>query len=88
MKFLDQRGDYDFCWYGEICNFVYRLLLKARSTGCLHSIHEWEGYMSLQNIAGLTAVSPETFLINYDLGQELLNGKTCEVQEFRVNCRK
>ena len=44
--------------------------------------------MNLEKIADFVAISSDVFLVNYDLGQELLNGKTSEVQKFRVNCRK
>ena len=44
--------------------------------------------MDIEKIAGFPAISADAFLVNYELGQELLKGKTSEVQEFRVNCRK
>ena len=44
--------------------------------------------MDIEIIAGFPAISADAFLVNYELGQELLKGKTSEVQEFRVNCRK
>ena len=67
---------------------MYCLLLKTRSTDGLPGIHEWESYMDIEKIAGFPAISADAFLVNYELGQELLKGKTSEVQEFRVNCRK
>ena len=44
--------------------------------------------MKLEKIAGFPAISSDAFLVIYDLGQELLNGKTNEVQKFWVNCRR
>ena len=62
--------------------------VENRSTDDLPSIQVWEKYMSLEKVADFPAISYDVFLVKYDLGQELLNGKTSEVQEFRVNCRK
>ena len=44
--------------------------------------------MKLEKIAGFPAISSDAFLVIYDLGQELLNEKTNEVQKFWVNCRR
>ena len=88
MKVFGQRDDYDFCCYEEICNFVYCLMLKTRSTDGLPGIHEWESYMSMEKIASFLAISADVFLVNFELGQELLSGKTSEVQKFSINCRK
>ena len=82
-----QRSDYGFQGYSEICHFVYCLLLKTRVPWSLPSIHDWEAYMDVLKVSFFPVVPMETFLDNCDFGRELLALKTTGGQEFRGHCR-
>ena len=82
-----QRKDYGFHGYSELCHFVYCLLLRTREIESLPGIHDWEAYMDVKKMSEYPAASMETFLDNCDFGRELLAGKTSEAQEFRRYCR-
>ena len=82
-----QRNDYGFQGYSEICHFVYCLLLKTRVPSSLPSIHDWEAYMDVLKASVFPVVPMETFLDNCDFGRELLALKTTGGQEFRGHCR-
>ena len=86
-KLQQARPDYVFHSYGEICNFIYCLLLKTRVDADLPGIHEWEAYMDVSKLESFRSLPIEDFLVNYPYGKELAAGKTSEIREFRVKCR-
>ena len=55
VKLRQDREDYNFHSYSEICNFIYCTPPKSREIGTLPSIHEWE---SLQVSWGGCWISP------------------------------
>ena len=87
-KLQQQRSDYGFHGYGELCDFVYCLLLKTRRTESLPTLNEWEKFMSEEKVAEFPSIAMETFLLASDFGRELLAGKTSEFSTFRVRCRE
>ena len=87
-KLRQSRRDYSFHSYGELCNFVYCLLLKTRAVGTLPGIHEWEKYMSAEAISSFPVVAPDAFLANDDFGKTLMVRTTGELPEFRSRCRQ
>ena len=82
------RRDYGFHGYGEVCNFVYCLLMRTRKLSDLPGIHEWESYMDISKLSYFNAISMEEFLMDSDFGRELVTVKTGEMREFRVKCRE
>ena len=82
------RRDYGFHGYGEVCNFVYCLLMRTRKLSDLPGIHEWESYMDISKLSYFNAISMEEFLVDSDFGRELVTVKTGEMREFRVKCRE
>ena len=87
-KLRQGRRDYSFHGYGELCTFVYCLLMKTRVVVSLRGIHEWEKYMSIDAISSFPVVSAETILANADFGKILMTKKTGELPEFRAQCRQ
>ena len=87
-KLRQCRRDYIYHGYGELCNFVYCLLMKTRVAGCLPGIHEWEKYMSTDAIAVSPVVPADSFLANDNFGKTLMTKKTGELPEFRARCRQ
>ena len=86
-KLQQARPDYVFHSYGEICNFIYCVLLKTRVGADLPGIHEWEAYMDTSKLDAFRSLPIEEFLMSYPFGKELAGGKTSGVREFRVKCR-
>ena len=82
------RRDYGFHGYGEVCNFVYCLLMRTRKLSDLPGIHEWESYMDVSKLSYFNAISMEEFLMDRNFGRELVTVKTGEMREFRVKCRE
>ena len=82
------RRDFGFHGYGEVCNFVYCLLMRTRKLSDLPGIHEWESYMDISKLSYFNAISMEEFLMDSDFGRELVTVKTSEMREFRVKCRE
>ena len=70
-KKRQQRVDYGFHAYSELCHFVYSLLSKSRAVSSLPGIHEWEAYMDNSAVKEFPAISSELFLVNQDFGKEL-----------------
>ena len=83
------RKDYAFHGYGELCNFIYCLLMKTRVTSKLPGIIEWEKYMDVKKLSRFP-VAPMLgeFLKNYEFGKMLAAGKTSEFVRFRQQCRE
>ena len=50
-KYRHGRSENDFRSYGELCNFIYCLLLKSRHVSALPAVHEWEQYMDPAKVA-------------------------------------
>ena len=86
-KLQQARQDYVFHSYGEICNFIYCVLLKTRVGADLPGIHDWEAYMDSSKLDAFRSLPIEEFLISYPFGKELAAGKTSEIRELRVKCR-
>ena len=84
---LQGHSDYDFHGYGELCNFVYCLLLKTKDIADLSGLMEWEECMDVSRITALPNASMVTFLMSCDYGKRLSAGETIEVMNFRVLCR-
>ena len=82
------RSDYAFHCYGEMCNFVYCLLLKTRVSTSLPGIHEWEEYMDVEKVKAFPSIPDDEFLENYELGRLLNEKKTSNFTTFRVRCRE
>ena len=87
-KLRQDRRDYAFHGYGEVCNFVYCLLMRTRKLSDLPGIHEWESYMDSSKLSGFGEIAMEDFLMDCDFGRELAAIKTSEMREFRVKCRE
>ena len=87
-KLQQCRADYGFHGYGELCHFVYCLLMKTRDISSLPAIHDWEEYMDVEKVAEFLPAPIESFLENCDFGRFLSAGKTSGVLEFRVHCKE
>ena len=87
-KIRQGRYDYDFHCFGEVCNFVYCPLLKTQEINELPSIHQWEDYMSVETVTRFSSIALDSFLVNYDLGEDLPAGKSSEFRDFRVKCKE
>ena len=77
-KMSPARKDYAFHGYGELCNFIYCLLLKTRVTSKLPGIMEWEDYMDVQKLGRFPVAPIDGFLKNYEFGR-------CWPQERRAS---
>ena len=80
--------DYAFHGYGEVCNFIYCLLMRTRKLSDLPGIHEWESYMDVSKLSSFGVISMKDFLMDCDFGSGLAAIKTRVMQEFRVKCRE
>ena len=87
-KLQQCRADYGFHGYGELCHFVYCLLMKTRDISSLPAVHDWEEYMDVERVAEFLPAPIESFLENCDFGRLLSAGKTSGVLEFRVHCKE
>ena len=87
-KLRQCRSDYTFHGYGEVCNFVYCLLMRTRKLSDLPGIHEWESYMDTSKLSVFGVIAVEEFLMDCDFGRDLAATKTGEMREFRVKCRE
>ena len=67
-KLRQARKDYSFHEYGELCNFIYCLLMKTLVTGSLPDILEWEKYMSVDAVSIFPVACMDSFLENDDFG--------------------
>ena len=82
-KLFQGRAGYDFQGYGELCNFMYCLLLKTKDIAAFTGLMDWEEYMAVPKIIALPNASMDTFLMNCDYGKILAGGKASEVKDFR-----
>ena len=82
------RKDYAFHGYGELCNFIYCLLLKTRVTSKLPGIMEWEEYMDVKKLSRFPIAPMGEFLENYEFGKMLAAGTTSEFVTFRQRFRE
>ena len=75
-KLRQDRRDYGFHGYGELCNFVYCLLMKTRVAGSLPGIHELDKYMSVDAASYFPVVAMDSFLAYDDFERTLMVKKT------------
>ena len=87
-KLQQCRSDYCFQGFGELCHFVYCILMKTRDISSLPPIHDWEEYMDVKKVAEFPTAPIESFLENCDFGRFLSAGTTSGVLEFRVHCKE
>ena len=83
-KFCEGRVEYCFHGYGEICNFVFCLLMKTKTLSSLPGITAWEEFMSVSQVSEFPSIPLKSFLVSDGYGRELPNGKTGDVEEFRL----
>ena len=50
-------------------------------------IESWEDYMSVEKVNQFPSIAMDAFLANYEFGRELADGKTSDVETFRVRCK-
>ena len=87
-KLRQSRSDYAFHGYGELCNFVYCLLMKTRQLSSLPAIHDWDAYMDVEKAASFPVAPINEFLAHCDYGKSLLSSKAGEMPKFRGRCRE
>ena len=49
---------------------------------------EWEEYMDVTAVSAFPHISIDEFLMNYEFGRILSEGKTGELETFRLRCRE
>ena len=87
-KLRQSRSDYAFHGYGELCNFVYCLLMKTRQLSSLPAIHDWDAYMDVEKVASFPVAPIDEFLAHCDYGKYLLSSKASEMPKFCGRCRE
>ena len=87
-KLRQCRSDNAFHGYGEVCNFVYCLLMRTHKLSDLPGIYERESYMDTSKLSAFGVIAVEEFLMDCDFGRDLAATKTGEMREFRVKCRE
>ena len=86
-KYRQGRAAYVFHGNGELCNFIYRLLLKSRDVSALPAMHEEEEYMDVKKMVSFPSVDMPSLLSNHDFGKELAVGKVSDVKEVLARCK-
>ena len=87
-KQLSGRDDYCFHGYSELCSFVYCLLSRTRKLTNLPELSDWEKYMDCDELSGFEKFDTEDFLLNWEFGEELQQGGTSEIRDFRNQSRE
>ena len=87
-KQLSGREDYCYHGYSEFCSFVYCLLSRTRKLTSLPELNDWEKYMDCDVLSGFEKISTEDFLLNWKFGEELQQGMTSEIRDFRNRSRE
>ena len=87
-KLRQSRSHYAFHGYGELCKFIYCLLMKTRQLSSLPDSHDWEAYMNVEKVSSFRVAPVEDFLAHCEYGKSLLSSKSSEMPKFRGRCRE
>ena len=80
------RDDYGFIGYGELCRFIYALMMKVCSAGGLPVIHDWQEFMCKEKFVDFPRLPMDQFLSGHSFGKLLAEAKSSEGRDFRRDC--
>ena len=72
--------------YGELCRFVYALMMKVCTSGGLPTIHSWQEYMDKEKFAEFPRLPMDQFLADHAFGRRIAASKDSGTREFRRDC--
>ena len=80
------RDDYGFIGYGELCRFIYALMMKVCSAGVLPVVNDWQEFMCKEKFVDFPRLPMDPFLRGHSFGKQLSEAKSSEGRDFRRDC--